>query len=456
MADLQGARLICDAIVISMAPDVCKTPVGSATPPVPYPITAPLNLSASVSPNVFFNNCPAFHEKSLTAYTLGAEAGTAMGEKSNTVGSIAEPIDKSTTVQINGCWAIRHNDLFSMNHKNTMGRLSYSLPTPSSSSSKVGLPSSLLPSSLSSSFGQGIMGKLTSMAKQAAMTAVMGGDPMAALKAMTDPRTLIKNQLQQYLGGLMQNAGPIGSMIGGQVLNDQVLTDIVNGRNPTESLKQSLSPENFIRSQVGNMLQNNGAMAAAIGGFAMDQIPRKDRGSEQGVYPQQQMKAFAESMGGYSAPQSQMHTPTQSRGGGGGGRSRPQPRPQSQQKRPNPQIAKNPMASPALTAALFAQADIKAPELRQLLSGGYKAEKIAPRLDRMDFASAYASTLGGTFAHTKDLPKTPEVRVLKENENTFMSIAKTHSRLATKPFLAPKTDWKGLLQAAKISKADTI
>ncbi|MCB2263518.1 MAG: DUF4150 domain-containing protein, partial [Candidatus Thiosymbion ectosymbiont of Robbea hypermnestra] len=119
MADKEAARKSGRPIVISQTPDVCKTPMGAATPPVPYPVTKDLGGARSVSPNVNFTGQPAFILDSQTPDVSGDQAGSAGGIKSGTVGGKCEPIQGSSTVRVNGQSVIRHGDPFTMNAGNT-------------------------------------------------------------------------------------------------------------------------------------------------------------------------------------------------------------------------------------------------------------------------------------------------------------------------------------------------
>ncbi|SPL71756.1 PAAR-like domain-containing protein [Acinetobacter stercoris] len=103
-------------IVVSTMPDVCKTPMGSSTPPVPYPVTAKLTDAQLVSTNVNANGHQVLlHNKSYISKTLGDQAGVAKGIKSGTVGDRCYPIDKSSSYTINGKRIVRVDDTFSMN-----------------------------------------------------------------------------------------------------------------------------------------------------------------------------------------------------------------------------------------------------------------------------------------------------------------------------------------------------
>lgn len=130
MANQFAARKDGDYKVISMAPDVCLTPIGSSQVPVPYPITIALNSSNNESQNVYFNGNPAFILSSDSVKTQGDEAGTGKGVKSGTKGAKAEPKDHSSSFKVNGNPVIRVNDQFYMNNKNTIGILVHCPPPP--------------------------------------------------------------------------------------------------------------------------------------------------------------------------------------------------------------------------------------------------------------------------------------------------------------------------------------
>lgn len=84
--------------VVSLTPDVCKTPMGPATPPVPYPVTASLDDAVQVVPSVKANGHPVLVlAQSFVPSTKGDEPGVAKGVKSGTVGDICEPLEHSTT-----------------------------------------------------------------------------------------------------------------------------------------------------------------------------------------------------------------------------------------------------------------------------------------------------------------------------------------------------------------------
>jgi hypothetical protein len=119
----EGARKNSQMTVVSITPDVCKTPMGNSTPPVPYQIVGNLGDSVSISPNVNFANCRAFLlDQSVIPTVTGDEPGTAGGVKSGTNESTCEPAEASPSVRVNGRRVVRHDDRFKMNNGNTFGK----------------------------------------------------------------------------------------------------------------------------------------------------------------------------------------------------------------------------------------------------------------------------------------------------------------------------------------------
>ncbi|NJO32625.1 MAG: DUF4150 domain-containing protein [Rhodospirillales bacterium] len=60
---------------------------------------------------------------SLTTCCHGDEPGTGLGVASGTVGGVCNPKTHSGSVRVQGEWAIRHNDEWWMNNRNTVGKL---------------------------------------------------------------------------------------------------------------------------------------------------------------------------------------------------------------------------------------------------------------------------------------------------------------------------------------------
>ena len=116
MADDYIARKQGGWKVVSLAPDVCKTPMGSSTPPVPYPVTAELAQSGKTAATVRANGHElVLFDASLVSKTLGDAAGSAKGVKSGTVGAASWPKGRSSSVFVQGKPVVRHDDEFWMN-----------------------------------------------------------------------------------------------------------------------------------------------------------------------------------------------------------------------------------------------------------------------------------------------------------------------------------------------------
>lgn len=102
--------------IVFLTPDVCKTPMGGGTPPVPYPVTATLGSSAQTTTSVRVNGEPlVVFDASFAPSTVGDAAGTATGMESGTVGAKCWPKEKSNTVRAQGKHLVRRNDEFWMN-----------------------------------------------------------------------------------------------------------------------------------------------------------------------------------------------------------------------------------------------------------------------------------------------------------------------------------------------------
>lgn len=118
---------------VSNTPDVCKTPMGGSTPPVPYQVTADLSGSTGIVPSVRFNGKPAYVlDQSVVPNCTGDEAGTADGVKSGTVGGEVKPTKGSSTVRAGRHAIIRDGDPCTMNSGNCTGTY-VTAPAPGSS-----------------------------------------------------------------------------------------------------------------------------------------------------------------------------------------------------------------------------------------------------------------------------------------------------------------------------------
>ncbi len=98
MAVNEGTRMDGQFMVISLVPDVCKSPLV----PVPYPIVGYLNQSILVSPNVRARGVPIFHMGSRVATVVGDEAGVGGGVMSQVFKGMCRPVVPVPTVRING------------------------------------------------------------------------------------------------------------------------------------------------------------------------------------------------------------------------------------------------------------------------------------------------------------------------------------------------------------------
>lgn len=121
----EGSRDTGEGIIVSVTPDVCKTPVGNSMVPIPYSITAKQGDDANTVATVRMTGKRAHNMASLVTKCTGDQPGTGTGVKSGTVGSVCHPKTHSGTVRIRGEYAIRHGDMWEMNNRNTLGKLTY-------------------------------------------------------------------------------------------------------------------------------------------------------------------------------------------------------------------------------------------------------------------------------------------------------------------------------------------
>lgn len=122
MANPIGARKNSNFKAVSTAPSFNKTPVGSSTPPLPYPVTQDLGNSMGTVPSVCFNGDPAYVLDQTTQPSCkGDDPGTATGVKSGTVNGEVKPVQGSSSVRVGGHWLIRQGDPCTMNGGNCPG-----------------------------------------------------------------------------------------------------------------------------------------------------------------------------------------------------------------------------------------------------------------------------------------------------------------------------------------------
>ncbi|UXN02619.1 polymorphic toxin type 15 domain-containing protein [Bartonella sp. HY406] len=117
----EGSRDIDKGILISSYPDWCKVP----DKPCPFPLHAKQYEDANTTPTVRQTSKRSHTTKSIMTCSHGDEAGIGLGVESGTRGSICQPKTWSKTVRFEGANAVRHNDEWWMNNKNTSGKMNY-------------------------------------------------------------------------------------------------------------------------------------------------------------------------------------------------------------------------------------------------------------------------------------------------------------------------------------------
>ena len=111
-----GARKNNSFMVVCLAPDSGKTPMGAGMVPVPYPIVADLDDSHEVAKHVNFNGDPVFLlSESVVAKVTGNEPGTGGGMISNVNRGKVRAIGSSKSVRVEKKFVVRHGDLCDMN-----------------------------------------------------------------------------------------------------------------------------------------------------------------------------------------------------------------------------------------------------------------------------------------------------------------------------------------------------
>jgi hypothetical protein len=145
MAEKLGARKNSTWKAICTAPDFCKTPVGSSTPPIPYQVIADLGQSESCVPSVRFNGDPCcVLNPSIVPQCTGDEPGTAKGVRSGTVSGQVKPTGASTTVRATKKRVVRENDPCTLNDGNCPG-LYTTQPAPAGATGAGGKPTGANP-----------------------------------------------------------------------------------------------------------------------------------------------------------------------------------------------------------------------------------------------------------------------------------------------------------------------
>lgn len=106
---------------VCSVPDVCKTPVGPSTPPIPYPVSSQVANLAQATSTVKIDGNPTAIASSTHTQCTGDQAGSATGLVSGTVANKTEFVSYSFDVKAEGEGIVRHMDMTTMNNKNTLG-----------------------------------------------------------------------------------------------------------------------------------------------------------------------------------------------------------------------------------------------------------------------------------------------------------------------------------------------
>ena len=120
-APREGLRDTDAARIVSLAPDVCLTPVGSSAVPVPYPIHDLCGHDAGYATTVNMTGQRVMKLSSNTTHVHGDAPGTDKGVVSGTVEDVCEPVGHAAQVRAEGSNLVRHLDRFDMNAGNTQG-----------------------------------------------------------------------------------------------------------------------------------------------------------------------------------------------------------------------------------------------------------------------------------------------------------------------------------------------
>ncbi len=111
-------------------PDVCLTPVGTSTVPLPYPNVGQLAEATGTANSVLVGGQPVVTSHSRIRSTSGNEAGSAGGVTSGTTkGAVHFDVGFSTTVFAEGGNVVRLGDATRQNNGNARGTVLGGVPT---------------------------------------------------------------------------------------------------------------------------------------------------------------------------------------------------------------------------------------------------------------------------------------------------------------------------------------
>ena len=109
---------------VSLLPDICKTPIGPSTPPIPYSVVGEFSQATNVSPNVkAHSELVILHNRSVIPTVKGDEPGKAGGIKSGTFAKKVETKTASKTYFANGTATVQEGCEVWMNDRNTVGKI---------------------------------------------------------------------------------------------------------------------------------------------------------------------------------------------------------------------------------------------------------------------------------------------------------------------------------------------
>lgn len=120
-ANKMGISHKASGAVSTVGPDVCMTPKGKSSVPVPYTNTAKSADLEGGSTTVFIEGQPAAVKGCCYSVSTGDEPGSDGGVSSGTTSEKAEFISYSFDVKIEGKNACRNSDIMTHNNKNAMG-----------------------------------------------------------------------------------------------------------------------------------------------------------------------------------------------------------------------------------------------------------------------------------------------------------------------------------------------
>lgn len=120
-----------NAIIMCLAPDVCKTQVGNAVVPIPYMIISKLDWSDKTISHTKLTGMKTFTMASRTNKVTGDEPGQLGGVKSGVNKGWCKPQSNKSNFFVDGKEVIQNNNLYEMNcagpngSGNTIGKLTY-------------------------------------------------------------------------------------------------------------------------------------------------------------------------------------------------------------------------------------------------------------------------------------------------------------------------------------------